>query len=138
MKREISVREYQISRGQKIWTEHRLPRRFEAMAQYLVNLALEWNLKYGGVNQQIPCNKMGILSSSKTMVAGKDVTHPSPESRENTFSVAGVVASIGEKCGKWHASSPKRLLSGRRMDGGSWLAWKPHRYRNDRAPGGSA
>jgi len=50
MKREISVREYQISRGQKMWTEHFLLRRLEATARYLANLALEWNLTCGGVN----------------------------------------------------------------------------------------
>ncbi len=58
------------------------------------------------------------------MVVDVDVTHPSPGICEGTPSVAGVVASIDEKCGKCHASSPKRLLPGRRMDGGSWLAWK--------------
>ena len=72
--------------------------------QYLANLALKWNLKGGGVNQQIPSNKTGILSSSKTMVVGIDVTHPSPGSREGAPSVAGVVASIDEKCGQWPAS----------------------------------
>ena len=49
------------------------------------------------------------------MDVGVEVTHPSPGSREGTPSVAGVVASIDEKYGKWHASSPKRLLPGRRM-----------------------
>jgi len=105
------------------------------MARYLANLALEWNLKCGGVNQQIPSNKTGILLSLKTMVVGVDVTHPSPRSREGTPSVAGVVASIDEKCGKWPAGSPKRLLPGRRMDGGSWLVWKLHCYRMTELPG---
>lgn len=83
---------------------------------YPAKLALEWNLKCGGVNQQIPSNKMGILSSSGTMVVNVDMTHPFPGSREDTPIVGGAVAGIDEKCGKWHA---KRLLPGRRMDGGS-------------------
>ncbi len=72
--------------------------------QYLANVALKWNLKGGGVNQQLPSNKMGILSTSKTMVVGIDVTHPSPGSREAAPSVAGVVASVDEKYGQWPAS----------------------------------
>jgi len=39
---------------------------------------------------------------------------------------------------KWPAGSPKRLLSGRRMDGGSWLAWKLHCYQMTELPGGGA
>ena len=67
--------------------------------QYLANLALKWNLKGGGVNQQIPSDEIGFLSNSKTMVIGVDVMHPSPRSREGAPSVAGVVASIDERCG---------------------------------------
>lgn len=72
--------------------------------QYLANVALKWNLKRGGVNQQLPPNKMGILTNSKTMVVGIDVTHPSPGSREGAPSVAGVVASIDNRYGQWPAS----------------------------------
>lgn len=50
------------------------------------------------------------------MVVNVDMTHPFPGSREDTPIVGGAVAGIDEKCGKWHA---KRLLPGRRMDGGS-------------------
>ncbi len=82
---------YHKSRGQKLWTKHCLLRRVEATARYLANLALEWNLTCGGVNQQIPSYKMGIFSSSKTIVVGVDVLHPSPRSCEGTPSVAGVV-----------------------------------------------
>jgi len=109
MKCEISVRKYQISRGQKLWTKHCLLRRLEAMARYLANLALEWNLKCGGVNQEIPSNKTGILLSLKTMVVGVDVTHPSPGSREGTPSIAGVVASIDEMaCRFSQKTSPRK------------------------------
>ncbi|KAI9795475.1 MAG: hypothetical protein M1833_007005 [Piccolia ochrophora] len=71
--------------------------------QYLANVALKWNLKQGGVNQQIPSNKLGILSSAKTMVVGIDVTHPSPGSREGAPSIAGVVASVDDKYAQWPA-----------------------------------
>ncbi|KAI9845325.1 MAG: hypothetical protein M1837_004947 [Sclerophora amabilis] len=85
--------------------------------QYLANIALKWNLKRGGINQQVPPNKMGILTSKKTMVVGIDVTHPSPDSRKDAPSVAGVVASIDSKFGQWPASvrcqeSRKEMVSG--------------------------
>ncbi len=73
------------------WTMHYLLRHIEATTRYLAILALKWNLTCGGVNQQTPSYKMGIFSSSKTIVVGVDVTHPSPRSREGTPSVAGVV-----------------------------------------------
>ncbi len=46
MKLEISRREYQISRGRKVWTKHPLLSRIEATGpggrwQYLANLALK-------------------------------------------------------------------------------------------------
>ncbi len=74
MKLEISRREYQISRGRKVWTKHPLLSRIEATGpggrwQYLANLALKWNLKGGGVNRQIPSNKLGILSAASDRVS---------------------------------------------------------------------
>ena len=71
--------------------------------QYLANLALKWNLKGGGVNQQILFNKMVCLSF-QTMSVGIDVTHASPESREGAPSVICVVPSVDERYGQWPAS----------------------------------
>ena len=76
----------------------------KASPSYLANVALKWNLKAGGLNHQIPSDKMGILSSSMTMVVGIDVTHPSPGSREKSPSIAGVVASIDQHYGQFPAS----------------------------------
>ena len=73
-------------------------------SQYLANIALKFNLKRGGLNQQIPADKMGLLADGKTMVMGIDVTHPSPGSQENAPSVASVVASIDKRCGQWPGS----------------------------------
>lgn len=86
-------------------------------AQYLANVALKWNLKRGGINQQLPPDKMGILGNTKTMLVGIDVTHPSPGSQEGAPSIAGVVASIDSKYGQWPASvacqeSRKEMVSG--------------------------
>lgn len=85
--------------------------------QYFANVAHKWNLKRGGVNQQLPSNKLGILSTSKTIAIGIDVTHPSPGSRQGAPSVAGVVASIDDKFGQFLASvrcqeSRKEMVSG--------------------------
>ena len=86
-------------------------------AQYLANVALKWNLKRGGINQQLPQDKLGILGTTKTMLVGIDVTHPSPGSQEGAPSIAGVVASIDNKYGQWPASvscqeSRKEMVSG--------------------------
>ena len=85
--------------------------------QYLANVALKWNLKRGGINQQLPKEKMGILGSTKTMLVGIDVTHPSPGSLEGAPSIAGVVASIDSRYGQWPASarsqeSRKEMVTG--------------------------
>ena len=85
-------------------------------SQYLANVALKWNLKRGGINQQLPQDKWGILKQ-KTMLVGIDVTHPSPGSQEGAPSIAGVVASINDKYGQWPASvscqeSRKEMVSG--------------------------
>lgn len=89
----------------------------DSRAQYFANVALKWNLKRGGINQQLPPEKMGILGTTKTMLIGIDVTHPSPGSPEGAPSVAGVVASIDNRYAQWPASvscqeSRKEMVSG--------------------------
>ena len=79
--------------------------------QYLANVALKWNLKRGGVNQQVSPGSLGILTKTRTMVVGIDVTHPSPGSMEEAPSVAGVVASINDRFAQWPASV--RIQKGR-------------------------
>ncbi|KAI9759043.1 MAG: hypothetical protein M4579_002632 [Chaenotheca gracillima] len=79
--------------------------------QYFANVAMKWNLKKGGVNQQIPPEKLGILST-KTMVVGIDVTHPSPDSSESAPSIAGVVASVDNVYAQWPATV--RIQEGRK------------------------
>lgn len=71
--------------------------------QYFANVALKVNLKFGGVNQNLWPDKLGIIAQGKTMVVGIDVTHPSPGSKSNTPSVAGIVASINGSLGQWPA-----------------------------------
>lgn len=73
-------------------------------AQYLANVALKFNLKRGGINQQLPKDKMGILDDGNTMLMGLDVTHPSPDSQKGAPSIAACVASIDKRCGQWPAS----------------------------------
>ena len=73
-------------------------------AQYLANVALKFNLKRGGINQQLPKDKMGILDDGNTMVMGIDVTHPSPDSQTGAPSIAACVASVDKRCGQWPAS----------------------------------
>lgn len=79
---------------------------------YLANIAHKFNLKRGGVNQQLQPNKLGALQTNKTMIVGIDVTHPSPDSKKDAPSVAGVVASVNALFGQWPASV--RIQEGRK------------------------
>lgn len=82
------------------------------LLQYLANVALKWNVRFSGVNQQVPATeqplapgKPNILApASRTMLVGIDVTHPSPGSQEDSPSVAGVVASIDARYTHYPAS----------------------------------
>lgn len=71
--------------------------------QYFRNLALKFNLKLGGNNQEVKNQKLGFLEEDKTMVVGIDVTHPSPGSTAGAPSVAGMVANIDKRLGQWPA-----------------------------------
>jgi hypothetical protein len=71
--------------------------------QYYGNVSMKFNLKAGGINQQLDPAKLGIISEGETMVMGIDVTHPQPGSAETAPSVAGVVASIDKFLGQWPA-----------------------------------
>ena len=44
--------------------------------QYLANIALEVNLKLGGINHMANTDSLGITEKGKTMLLGIDVTHP--------------------------------------------------------------
>ena len=79
--------------------------------QYFANVALKFNLKLGGFNQQIDAAKLGVISEGKTMVVGIDVTHPSPGSASNAPSIAGMVASVDRFLGQWPADL--RIQEGR-------------------------
>lgn len=71
---------------------------------YFANIALKFNLKTGGSNQQLAPNAMGILAAGKTMLVGIDVTHPSPGSIHGAPSIAAVVASVNKECSQWPGS----------------------------------
>ncbi len=71
--------------------------------QYFRNLALKFNLKLGGNNQEVKNQRLGFLEEDKTMVVGIDVTHPSPGSTSGAPSVAGMVANIDKRLGQWPA-----------------------------------
>ena len=71
--------------------------------KYFANVALKFNLKLGGRNQEIDGSKLGVIGEDKTMVVGLDVTHPSPGSAGTAPSVAGMVASIDKYLGQWPA-----------------------------------
>lgn len=71
--------------------------------QYFRNVALKFNLKLGGSNQQIDPARLGLVAEGKTMVVGIDVTHPSPGSAEHAPSIAGMVANIDSALGQWPA-----------------------------------
>ncbi|KAJ9381429.1 hypothetical protein DTO063F5_6175 [Paecilomyces variotii] len=90
---------------------HKFMGKFGRDVQYFANVALKVNLKFGGVNQSLWPDKLGIISEGKTMVVGIDVTHPSPGSRSNAPSVAGIVASIDSSLAQWPADI--RVQTGR-------------------------
>jgi eukaryotic translation initiation factor 2C len=71
--------------------------------QYFGNISLKFNLKAGGINQTLDPSKLGIISEGKTMVVGIDVTHPSPGSKDDAPSAAGIVASVDKVLGQWPA-----------------------------------
>ncbi|KAL4890621.1 ribonuclease H-like domain-containing protein [Aspergillus ambiguus] len=71
--------------------------------QYIANVGLKFNLKLGGVNQTLDRKELGIIGEGKTMLAGIDVTHPSPGSSPDAPSIAAVVASTDATLGQWPA-----------------------------------
>ena len=71
--------------------------------QYVANVGLKVNLKYGGRNQTMDAQRMGLLGNDKTMVVGIDVTHPSPGSTDKAPSVAAMVANIDRYCAQYPA-----------------------------------
>lgn len=72
--------------------------------QYLGNVALKFNQKLGGINQQLSPGRLDVIEKGETMVIGIDVTHPSPGSQRGAPSIAGMVASVDRYCGQWPAS----------------------------------
>lgn len=71
--------------------------------KYFANVALKFNLKLGGRNQEIDNSKLGVIGEDKTMVVGLDVTHPSPGSAGTAPSIAGMVASTDKYLAQWPA-----------------------------------
>lgn len=65
--------------------------------QYLANLSLKLNAKFGGRNHSLGPEALRVLNSKPTMLVGIDVTHPSPDSEKGSPSVAAVVASIDKE-----------------------------------------
>lgn len=72
--------------------------------QYMANVALKLNLKFGGINQIVQNKQLGVIDQDKTMVVGIDVTHPSPGSSSKAPSVSAMVASINKFLGQWPAT----------------------------------
>ncbi|KAF3763126.1 Piwi-domain-containing protein [Cryphonectria parasitica EP155] len=72
-----------------------------AQDQFFANVALKFNLKLGGNNQSVDPSRLSFINEDKTMLVGIDVTHPSPGSRSNAPSVAGMVASTDKHLGQW-------------------------------------
>jgi eukaryotic translation initiation factor 2C len=70
---------------------------------YLGNLALKFNIKGGGV-VHTQRNMYPLDGKNTCMLAGIDVTHPSPGSAEGSPSIAGVVASVDELLSQWPGS----------------------------------
>lgn len=78
---------------------------------YLCNLALKFNVKAGGVSHTVQLAKDSLLDDN-TMLMGIDVTHPSPGSKEDSPSIAAVVANYDKFLCQWPGSI--RLQEGRK------------------------
>ena len=74
---------------------------------YMGNLALKFNLKGGGVNQEVPNTLIKPLDNN-TMIMGIDVTHPSPGSAKGAPSIASAVASKNSRLAQWPGSIRKQ------------------------------
>lgn len=74
---------------------------------YMGNLALKFNLKGGGVNQEVHNTLLSPLDKN-TMVMGIDVTHPSPGSAKGAPSIATAVASRDSRLAQWPGSIRKQ------------------------------
>lgn len=82
--------------------------------QYIANVALKFNLKLGGVNQEVDRKSLGIVGENKTMVVGIDVTHPAPGSASNAPSISAMVASVDNSLAQWPATL--RIQRGKQED----------------------
>ncbi|KAK5079065.1 hypothetical protein LTR64_002514 [Lithohypha guttulata] len=71
--------------------------------QYFANVALKFNLKLGGQNQELRPADLGFISEGKTMLVGLDVTHPAPGSTSSAPSVSSIVASVDNRLSQWPA-----------------------------------
>ncbi|KAI0454625.1 ribonuclease H-like domain-containing protein [Xylaria acuta] len=69
--------------------------------QYLRNIALKVNLKFGGQNHHVQSAGLELINENKTMVVGMDVTHPSPGSSSQAPSISAMVANIDSKLSQW-------------------------------------
>lgn len=78
---------------------------------YMGNLALKFNVKGGGVSHTIQESKMSPLDDT-TMVVGADVSHPAPDSKEDTPSISAVVANCDKFLCQWPGSI--RIQEGRK------------------------
>ena len=72
-------------------------------SQYFANVALKFNLKFGGQNQLLRNADLGFVAEGKTMLVGLDVTHPAPGSTEAAPSVSSITASVDAKLAQWPA-----------------------------------
>lgn len=79
---------------------------------YLTNIALKVNTKFGGSNQTLNLNDADpLLNGGKTMVVGYDVIHPTGTDTTgscndpNQRSMVGLVASMNKELSQWPARS---------------------------------
>ncbi|XP_028956151.2 protein argonaute 5-like [Malus domestica] len=61
--------------------------------QYLENLSLEINVKFGGRNTVAIRRRIPLVSDISTIIFAADVTHPQP-GKDSSLSIAALVASI--------------------------------------------
>jgi len=86
----ICVTEANFKPKKKDWNNQ------DSMRQYVANVAMKANLKFGGINHSVTGVKDWM---AKTLVLGSDLTHPGNGAVDNCPSIAAVVSSVEETGG---------------------------------------
>ncbi|KAG9290846.1 hypothetical protein G9A89_010995 [Geosiphon pyriformis] len=84
---------------------------FAAKKQYCANVCLKMNVKLGGMNSFLSPAQVPFITDRPTILMGADVTHPSPNDRNDRPSIASLCGSMDAKASRYSATI--RVQTGR-------------------------